>query len=413
MDRRIFRVLLYASMACMDCVSGIIIFIGPVRATILGYDPLIAGSMVTARSICGCLASYAVSRFLTSSNSIRLLFLSNIMYFVSALLGLWATNLAMLYVTSAMAGVFMAVFSAAFQVFMKDVDSSPVRPLSRVIGAYTFAWCGGMAFGPFITGFLMELGKPKGGVGLSVGWFYTYLVAAGLTLFTFFTLLWVRKVTADHMRRHLAGEGETIDVSESRGRPDLAWMGWVMACVGSIVLGTLRAVFPAGVTQAGMPEWRSGMVMTLVALATGCFALLVSFNSRLLYSGRRMFAVGVLGLAGYVMFFLPWLLGWSLLEHVGQYYAGGIMVGCFSGIMYLYSGFHSLAHPERAGRNISLNEFFLAIGMVTGTLGGGWLAKHYGFYPPFVLSAVLVLLLAAFQLYAHRKYGGEEPRPVN
>lgn len=404
MERRRFRFLLYFVMALMDCVSGIFIFIGPVRATILGYDALIAGSMVTTRAVCCFLATFAIARFLNSSNSLRFLFVSNVMYFGAALLGLWATDIVVLYATSALAGVFMSIFSASFQVFMKDVDASETRPLSRVVGAYTFAWCVGMSFGPFITGFLMELGKPADGVGMSIGWFYTYLAAAAMILVTFFILLWLRKVSADHMSRHLSNlAGMRIDMSEGRGKPDLAWLGWSMAVVGSMTLGVVRAVFPAGATLAGMAEWRSGLMMTLVALAMGCFAYWVSRGATWMYSGRKMLAIGGIGLAGMGLYILPLAMGWGMLEHYWQFYLASLLAGGYSGVVYLYSGVHSLAHPAKAGRNIAFNEGFLAMGMTAGTLGGGWVAKHFGFYPPFMIAAMLVTGLAAFQYIAHKK----------
>lgn len=405
MDRRFFRVLLYLLSALMDCVTGIFIFIGPVRATILGYDPLVAGSMVSARAICCCLGSFIISRFLTSANSVPILLVATVLYFGNALLGLLATNLTMLYVTSAFAGLFMVAFSASFQIFMKDVVASEARPLSRVVGSYTFAWCVGMSFGPFITGLLMEIGKPEDGVGQSTGWMYAYLAAAILILFALLGELWIRRVSSDHMRRQLAVQKEKIDVSEGWGRPDLAWLGWVMAVAGTMVLGVVRAVFPSEVTRAGMPEWRSGLMMTLVAVAMGCIAYLVSRSRTWMYSGVTMLGIGGIGFAGMLLYILPRMMGWELLDHSWQFYLASILAGGYSGVVYLYSCYHALAHPQKAGRNVSLNETFLAGGMTIGTFAGGWVAKHYGFYPPFVIAAVLVLALALFQFAAHRKYG--------
>ncbi|MCL2001767.1 MAG: hypothetical protein FWG74_10055 [Planctomycetes bacterium] len=59
-NKSLFRLMLYLMPATVDCITGIFIFIGPVRATILGYDPLVAGSMVAARatacSLCSLIA---------------------------------------------------------------------------------------------------------------------------------------------------------------------------------------------------------------------------------------------------------------------------------------------------------------------------------------------------------------------
>ncbi|MCL2000032.1 MAG: MFS transporter [Planctomycetes bacterium] len=384
-------------------------FIGPVRATLLGADPLIAGSMVTARAVTCCLTSFAISRFLTSRNSVRLLFLSTALYFGAALLGLYAANIGMLYLTSALAGLFMVVFSASFQVFIKDVEANETRPLSEVVGIFTFAWCVGMSFGPFITGFLMELGQPVDGVGLSTGWKYAYLAAAGIIFLTFCALIWIYRVTHEHLDLRLAKPSSHAGAANNeKGKPDLAWLGWIMAFFGCSTLGVIRAVFPSGVTRAGMPEWRSGLMMTMVAAFMGVFALVVSRRGEgQLYSGRGMLAIGGIGFAGFALYLLPGAMGWGIMGYAWPFYLASILTGCYSGVVYLYSGFHSLAHPERHGRNISLNESFLALGMITGTLGGGWMAKHHGFYPPFAIAAFLIVGLAWFQFFAHRRYAAK------
>lgn len=405
MERRRFRILLYLMPALMDCVSGIFLYIGPVRAIILGYDPLVASSMVTARAVACCLGGWVFSRYLTTANAVRYLLAAIVGYIGAALLGLLATNLTMLYVTSALAGVFMVVFSVTFQVLIKIVDTGGNRPLSQVVGSYTFSWCVGMSFGPFITGFLMSLGKPADGVGESIGWIYSYLAAAGLISICLVSTLWVIRTSSDRMRQHLSTIEEELDVSEGRGMPDLAWIGWVTAVVGCIVLGVVRGTFPSGATQQGMEEWRSGLMMMMVAGCMGVFAYVVSLGHTWMYSGRTMLAIGGLGVAGLGLYVLPYAAGWGALEHLWQFYVGSVLVGCYSGVVYLYSGFHSLAHPEKAGRNISLNEAFLAAGMIVGPLLGGWVAKHHGFYPPFIVCIVLAALLSLFQFLAHRRYG--------
>ncbi len=404
MDKRWFRLILYLMPAIMDCITGIFFFIGPVRAVLLGYDPLVAGSVVASRSIACCLCSFIVSRYLNSKNAVAFMFISNIGLFFACLLGLGATNLTMLYITSAFSGAMLVAFCTGFQVFIKVVDRGESRTLSRVVGSYTVSWCVGMSFGPSITGFLMALGRPADGVGLSIGWIYAYLAAAFLSVVMFIGFLWVRSATREFMRQHRERKREPgINLSEGSGWQDLAWLGWTTAILGVCVVGVVRGVFPAGVTQLGMPEWRSGLMMMLFSASMGIFAYIVSLGHRWMYSGGTMLSLAGMGVAGLVFYYLPWFTGWDVTETYWQFYIASVVFGGYSGTFYLFSGFHALAHPDKDGRNISLNETFISVGMMVGPVLGGWVAKHHGFYIPFMFATFLLVVVAGLQFVVLRR----------
>lgn len=400
---RTFRILLYGIPAAMDCVQGIFSFIGPVRAAILGYDPLVAGSMIAARAICKFVFGFLVARYLKPHNARRILVASFFVTFGVCLMGLFATNVTMLYITSGLAGVCSALYSASFQVFMTIVDTKGERPLIRTIGTFTMSWSAGMSFGPFITGFLMELGRPVDGAGESVGWVYTYLAAAALVALAMAALAAILTHSSQLMKRHL-DDLKTREKSASRGSsPDFAWLGWTMATIGVMTLGMVRGVFPSGVTQAGMPEWCSGLIMTVQTLAITLVAYILGRGSRWLYSGAGMFVIGLAGSAGLLLYALPHFLGGGETDSVWQYYLASLLFGGYSGVVYIYSGFHSLVHPLRSGRNIALNETLGAMGMTAGPVLGGWLANRYGFFSPYVVFAGITFLVALFQWFAHRR----------
>jgi MFS family permease len=391
--------------AMLDCITGIFLFIGPVRATILGYDPLVAGSMVTARSLACCLIGLLTARILTNRNAVRLMFLGNIMMLGVCLLGLAAANLAMLYATSFLLGAFQVIFYTPFQLFMKQVDVDASKPLSRAVGSYTAAWCVGMSFGPFITGFLMRFNGSGNGAGDSSGWIYSYLAAAALTAAMLAILIWVAKNSREFRRRTPDPKDAPAAVPGGEKWPDLAWLGWSMGFFSLIALGMIKGVFPAEMTRAGQPGWLTGSLMMVLSFTTGVFAYAASARWRWLYSGPAMFGFGLLGTAGLLLFLYPAWAGQDLIANAWPYFAAMLLFGSYAGVAFLYSGFHALAHPKKAGRNISLNECFISAGVMTGPLLGGWLAKRHGFFPPFELAAVLIGLLGAFQLLAHRKYG--------
>ena len=406
MDKRKFRLTLYLMPAMLDCITGIFIFIGPVRATLMGYDPLVAGSLVTARSVACCLIGILVSRIITPRNAVKLMFFSDVMLVWVCLLGLAATDLTMLYVTTGLVGTFQVIFFSSFQLFMKMADEDDSKPLSQVVGSYTLAWCAGMSLGPFITGLTMRIGRPESGAGEGTGWIYAYLTAVVLTLALLAVLVKVSRESRAVISRRWQGEtviGRTTGADE--GWPNLAWLGWMMVFFGLASSGIVKGVFPSEATRAGMPEWRSGTIMMTMALATGIFAYALSRRWRWLYSGASMLVWGLFGAAGLVFFLVPDLLGQGIADRDWQYYLAALIFGCYCGVAYLYSGFHALVHPQTAGRNITLNECCIAGGAIIGPLVGGWTAREYGFSAPFGLASILVGMLGAFQFYAHRKYG--------
>lgn len=399
-----FRFLLYLIPLLMDCVTGIFYYIGPVRATLLGHDVLVSGSMVTVRAACVLAGSLLFAPILVPANAVRFMFGSNLLMLATCLLGLRADNLHMLYITSALSGLFMVMFFTSFQVFMKMVDSEDSESLARVVGSYTMAWCLGASFGPFVTGFLMRLGSPGDGVGLSVGWIYTYLAAAGLIAATFGILVWIRR----RARIVLAGRrdpaGADAAAGAAMGDPDFSRLGWLMSFVAYSALGVMWGVFPAGITEAGISEMASGILVMLIAMSMGLFAYWLSRRGgRWMFSGRAVLRVGLMGSVGVGLYALPRIMGWQLLDHLWPFALAAVLAGSYVGAACLYGGFHALSHPEKAGRNISLNESAMAAGTILGSFGGGWLARHYAFHVPFAVAAIAVLALAAFQWRAHSR----------
>lgn len=398
-NRHLFHYLLYIIPAVMDCVAGIFTFIGPVRAAILGYDPLVAGSTVAVRAFCNLVFGFACSRFLTPKNVRSVMLVSTAVMMAVCLLGLTATNLTMLYVTSALSGACQVVFSVSFQLFITIVDAHENRPLSKVIGAYTASWCTGQAFGPFLTGFLMALGRPADGVGESVGWIYTYLAAAGMIFLVILAMLWIIKTTSATIHRHIEHLHNSSATPQTQApvQRDFAWLGWVTAVAGIMTLGMVRGLFPSGMTRAGLAEWRSGLLMMLMCLAMGWFVYFVALSQKRMYSGRVMLGIGALGCVGLLLYSLPGWMGWGVTDHIWQYYAASLFFGCFAGSIYMFSGYHSMVNPFKSGRNISLNETFCGAGMVAGPILGGWLMREYNFFLPFALFAALALGLGLFQ----------------
>jgi len=104
------------------------------------------------------------------------------------------------------------------------------------------------------------------------------------------------------------------------------------------------------------------------------------------------------------------LLCFGFGRHLAIFLAGAVLFGVYSGAFFFYLVFHSLVHPERAGRYVAGNEIVVGAASFAGPLIGGIMADTWGVRAPFVAAAGLCLLVAAFQSIVHARMHQKEMR---
>ena len=110
------------------------------------------------------------------------------------------------------------MFFAPFQVFMKTVDSGEKENVSYSTGMYTFSWSMGFAFGPFISGWFMELG---------IGWELWFAFSAFVSLLTALGIWYLRNAIRNNEE---VAETKTLKPEASENNspydsaPDMAWV---------------------------------------------------------------------------------------------------------------------------------------------------------------------------------------------
>jgi predicted MFS family arabinose efflux permease len=92
------------------------------------------------------------------------------------------------------------------------------------------------------------------------------------------------------------------------------------------------------------------------------------------------------------------------------YFAAAACFGVYSGSFFFYFVFHSLVHPEHAGKYISINEAVVGLAGIAGPLIGGLLAANLSLATPFLLSAGMILAAIGIQAAIHARIERESRR---
>lgn len=393
--RRAQAALIYILPALMDMALSLVLFVGTLRAVKLGGDATRAASVLAVWSIVYVVSCPLIGRLVTPGNARRMIMTAcGIFALASGLLAAAAGFAAMLALVG-VCGVAAALFFPPFQVFMKEVDTAGGRSVAYSTGLYTFAWSTGFACGPFVAGFLMQLGDPAAVGGEGPGWRYAFLFGSGVCLLMAAVLAGVFRGQAG--RPAAASETATAAAGTLyEAMPDLAWLGWVGAAAGFAALSMVRAIFPVramGVLQ--LTAGALGLIFFTLSMTQALLGLALMRSRFWMYRARPVAAFAAAGLAGILCF------GFGCRLPV--FFAGAALFGLYSGAFCFYMVFHALVHPKRAGHYVAVNESLVGITGFVAPLAGGALADAHGLRFPYLAAAGLTLAAASVQVWIHRR----------
>jgi len=388
--------LMYAFPAMMDCVVSQILFVNMVRAAQMGFSDVAISGMLGACSLSYLVSCWVVGLRLRARNAAAMLISACILLLILCGLFPIAGNIVVVYVLTGGVGMTVGLFFPAFQVFMKEVDRGRAKPLTYSTGLYTFSWSTGCAVGPLFSGFLMETGDN--------GWIHCYVVSGVVCLITA-AGIWL-------LRHHVEAGGSlglegtqsgTIPECDRCHMPDLAWLGWIGIGVGMTVMCGVRGLFPAlAEKKLGLTESTQGTVFFLLSFVQGITGLALSRGRLWMYRSLPILFLGTLGATGVLCLAIGKV--WFV------FYVGAICFGVYSGFFCFYAVFHSLAHPSKGPRYVSINEMVVAGAGIIGTIGAGMLSETFRSYTiPYGLGAVLVVAVVSFQAAMCRKYSVSPP----
>ena len=361
------KFLMYLFPVLINLVQAAVFFISVQRFTDAGADKVIIGATTTAWAIIYCLVNVIVSRIANEKNAAALIFTGGTIIALSSLGFLVFDGLYTQFVWLALIGVAFGLYCAPFQVYMKYVEngSANAAGIAKAAGRYTTAWSSGFAAGPLVFGLLSA--KAGFSICLAIG----IIVAAGILLVGNYY----------KNRKPAAVVPAETTVSTDTKLPDFAWVGWLVAGIGTFSINQIRTMLqPLGETLDFNISMLSWLLFT-VSFAQASSAFLLSFTKRWMFKWLPALLIGLAGAGAMLLFVFS--------EVLPVFFTAAALFGIYSGCFYFLFVYYALLHPTKAARNAGINEIVVAIAGIIGPLLGGALANAEMVYP-FALSAILI-----------------------
>ncbi|HQA00303.1 MAG TPA: MFS transporter, partial [Phycisphaerae bacterium] len=393
-------ILIYLFPAIMDMILSAVLFMCMVSSAQKGLSASAVAGMLTTWAFVYMISSLLIGRVVTQRNSAGLIMLACAATAALSIVFSTTQHTAVLYGLLVIEGVAMATFFVPFQVFMRVVGEGRQRTINQSVGLYTFSWSMGYAAGPFIAGLMWQ----------HLGWRMSHVTIAGSAV-----LVGVMTYLLGHASRPAtpATRPTSGPVTNSTQRrvadysrmPDLAWMGWVFSGLGCLAVRLIFGLFPSSAANYGIPKFEQGLTLFLLSAFQACFGLWLSRFFWWMYRPLPILMAGLLGVGSMVLFSVastPWM-----------FYLAAAGFGCYSGMFFFYLVFHSLVHPERSARYVSVNEATVGLMSLTGPFVGGLIADHSSLRTSYLLTAALLLVAVVTQAFIHAGYLRKQTLPCD
>lgn len=398
------RLIVYSFAALMDVILSAALFVCMVRMADMHASAQSVASLMLLWAAIYMVASLAAGHVVTRRNAAWILITAAAANIFLAAAFILIPGRHAMYVLMGVQGFTTAFFFAPFQVFMKLVDQGKNKGVAHSTGLYTFAWSNGYAFGPFVAGYLFE----------HAGWQACH-VFNGFVAATIAIGIYCLKHHAD-VAPHRPLEGDSaahpVESPETAALPNLAWMSWVFGGIGCLVVAVVRSIFPSSGAAYDISKADQGQILFVFAAVQALVGLALIRGGRWMYRPLPILTFGIFGVAGLAVF--------GLARTPNLFYVGSALLGIYSGSFYFYFVFHSLVHPSKSARYVSINESVVGLVGIIGPLIAGHLADHFQLYTPYFAAtavlAVAILVQAGIHQYhtRHARYAawyGQAPRP--
>lgn len=368
------RIVIYAFPMIVNFILGGMFFISAYRISQAGYSGLVVTCTIAAWAFPYCITSLFMGGCKRSTTAVRLIMVGASAIGLGSIGFLIFEHIVAQFILIAWTGVASAIYCTPFQVFMKAIEPDGNAGVVRSTCLYTFSWSIGMAAGPFVFGIL------NWKMGFALNAILGFLMAAAVLLI----YLTCRNRPAASSKS-ISVNVNSVDYSKM---PDLAWLGWIIAGCGTVAVSLVRTLVPYRSNLLEFGQLNSGLILAVVSCVQAFCVLLMLRGKYWMYRPYPMLAAGLTGLGG--------LLFFAFGTSVVTFYAGAVCYGVFSGFSYFYLVFHSLVHPLRSSRYVSINEIVVGVASIVGPFAGGIVADLAGADGTFKICALMIFLMAIF-----------------
>ena len=371
-------------------VLGLTFFVAAVRIAESGAGPIAVTAVTTAWAVVYVVAAHWAGHVTCAANSARRIIIGCGLLALGSFALIVIPALKATYLIMMLMAVGSSLFFIPFQVFMKAVDKGDGDVLPRSVGLYTFSWSAGMAAGPFVSAFVWD----------RFGWQWCYGLGIALSVITALGILFLKHHAEEHPNSTRSHQSDTAkpkrrSAVDYSGMPDLAWLGWLCSGVGCLTVVVLKSYLPSSATVMGISRVNQGILLALISGSQALTGLTLCRSRMWMYKALPIALLGTCGVAALLVFglsgqFLPLALA-------------SILYGVYSGSFFFYLVFHSLVHPEHSTRYVAVNESVVGLSAIIGPLLAGFIAAGISVGAPYLVSALLVLSIVAFQAVVTRR----------
>lgn len=376
------RLAIYSLPAMMDTILSSVLFVCMVRLADMNANALAVASFMSVWAIAYMIASLTAGGLVTRRNAGWILVASCTVSAGTSVGFVLIPGMTAMYLLGVLQGFATAFFFTPFQYFMKLLDENQKKSITHSTGLYTFSWSTGFALGPFIAGFLW----------VRFGWQVCHVVNGLLAVVMACGILRLKRFAEAAPSGRVA---ETPAVDRYADMPDLAWMAWVFSGLGCAIVALVRSVFPSSAVAFDLSKPAQGTTFLILSATQALVGLGLGRGKLWMYRPAPIFLFGLCGLAGLVLF--------AVADSTTAFYLAAACFGVYSGAFYFYFVFHSLVHPTRAARYVSVNEAIVGLTSIGGPFIGGAIGDHFGLPASYMTAMVVLAMAITIQALQHAR----------
>ncbi len=365
------HIIIYIYPLFMNLIVGVLMFVGPMRASEQGASLTAISLMLTNYGVGYIIFSLLMGRVVKDH-------LAKIQVMVSAfavaamcyILG-FVDQVVWVIVVYTFIPLWTSLFFNAFQSYMKHVQIQNEKPLASSISSYVAALAIGFATGSMLSGTIREY----------MSWNAAYFAAGVIALAISGMVLFIRPENT----------GNTVQSNSTvvPNRPILTFAGWSSSFTGIVIVSLFLTIFPKQSELLQFSSFEKGLVIFIYNIMQAIAVQFLAKRYTWLYDYKKAPLAGLLGIFCLLLFYSA--------NNIYTMCLGAVILGLFATFAFFTAILHSMADHEHSVRNIAINETAVGIGFLVGpqfiyfTLGFG------DFRAAFLSVALGIVVLMVFQ----------------
>ena len=354
----LLRVIAYFVPFAINFLNGGFFFIAAHRFAEAHCSGMVVGSAVTAWGIAYCLVTMLTGKLSNSSNALKFIVAGGLLLtLTSAGFIIFFNYLYCQFLFLVLAGCGAALFCTPFQLLAKSIESGEKSAGTVSATAfYTMTWSVGFASGPLAFARL----EPR------TGFVITLLLALAVTVSALLIKFLRRNPPSAVSDAPAANQESQLPFFSEKTFSKLAILGWIVGGLGTITICQIRAMWPKLGEEMGFSRDHIAYVLALVSYTQALTALLLCRSRCWMWKRIPALLMSVCGIIALLLF--------AFAADLKIFYFSAILYGIYSGLLYFYLVYHSLAHPTRNSFFVAGNEVIVGITSMIFPLFGGLLA---------------------------------------